>query len=365
MFTPSSDLLVEEAFAWVARWATLEPQPAHVDPDHRFRIRSSLQKAVRRGQADRAVRMALALHRLDPRYVWRAISTIAVEDVGIGAPGVVLWATSAQRAAFRKAVGELPLLIALTRRMAAALKSRSAIELAFVVETGEPESFRLFGGMTTDQLLDRFGGADPYEAYVALSVLRGIVPKGLSLRPPDQRGITAAGEMLPDQMDPASARAAQVALLRPLDNMSLGFIVAARLHRDDDERYDAMPETMMIDGYPAEAFDQHERLGRQAIGLFTKSLSRVSPALAQLSPGKAHAAVADAVFVVEGQCLDRWTGGTGLDRIRGEADRCSLTRHGLSAEAGMGVRRLVFNSLTSLHEIRSAMVEGVTNPSSA
>lgn len=26
MFSPSSDLLVEEAFAWAARWATLEPQ---------------------------------------------------------------------------------------------------------------------------------------------------------------------------------------------------------------------------------------------------------------------------------------------------------------------------------------------------
>lgn len=356
MFTPSSDLLVEEAFAWVARWATLEPQPAHVDPEHRWRIRSSLQKAVRRGQADRAVRMALALHRLDPRYVWRAISTIAVEDVGIGTPEVVLWATSAQRAAFRKAVGELPLLIALTRRMAAALKSRSAIELAFVVETGEPEMFRLFGGMTTDQLLDRFGGADPYEAYVALSVLRGIVPKGNSLRPPDQRGIMAAGEMLPDQMDPASARAAQAALLRPLDNMSLGFVVAARLHRDDVERYDAMPESSLIDGYPAETFDQHERLGRQAIGRFARSLSRASAALASLSPGRAQAAVADAVFVVEGQCLDRWVGGPDFDRLRSEADGYSLTRHGLSADAGRDVRQLVRSSLADLHAIRRMVV---------
>lgn len=356
MFTPSSDLLVEEAFAWVARWATLEPQPAHVDPEHRWRIRSSFQKAVRRGQADRAVRMALALHRLDPRYVWRAISTIAVEDVGIGAPEVVLWATSAQRAGFRKAVGELPLLIALTRRMAGATKSRSAIELAFVTDTGEPEMFRLFGGMTTGQLLERFSGSDPYEAYAALSVLRGIVPKGYRIRPPDQRGVWAAGEMLPDQMDPASAWAAQAALLRPLDNMSLGFVVVARLHRDDVERYDAMPETVMLDGYPAEAFDQHERLGRRAIGRFRILLSQVSLALDRLSPGKAQAAVADAVFVVEGQCLDRWTGGPELDRLRGEADDYSLTRHGLSAVEGIEVRLLVRARLADLHRLRASVV---------
>lgn len=355
MFPISSALLDEEAFAWISRWATLEPQPAHVDPQHRWRIRSSLQKACRRGQTDRAVRMALALHRLDPRYVWRAILTIAVEDVGIGLPETVFWATSAQRAGFRKAVGELPLLIALTRRMAQAIKSRSAIELAFVTDTGEPEMFHLFGGMTTEQLLRRFAGSDPYEAYAALSVLRGIVPKAYRIRPPDQHGIIEAGEMLTDKLDPNTARAARAALFHPLDEMSLGFAVAARLHREDVDRYDTIPGTMMIDGYPAETYDQHERLGRQAIGRFARSLSRLSPALASLSPGKAQAAVADAVFVIEGQCLDRWVGGPDFDRLRIEADGYSLTRHGLSTEAGRDIRQLVRSSLASLHAIRDAV----------
>lgn len=356
MFTPSFDLLVEEAFAWVTRWAKLEPQPVHVDPEHRWRIRSCLQKACRRGQTDRAVRMALALHRLDPRYVWRAIATIAVEDVGIGASDAVLWATAAQRAGFRKALGELPLLVALTRRMAGATKSRSAIELAFVTDTGDPEMFRLFGGMTTGQLLDRFARTDPYEAYAALSVLRGIVPKGYRIRPADQRGVMAVGEMLIDQMDPASARSAKAALFHPLDEMSLGFIVAARLQRDEAERHDTMPESRLIDGYPAETFDQHERLGRQAIGRFARSLSRRSPALTSLSPGKAQAAVADAVFVEEGQLLDRWVGGLDFDRLRTEADGYSLTRHGLSAEAGKDVRQLVRYGLADLHVIRRTVV---------
>lgn len=356
MFSSSSDLLLEEAFAWAARWATLEPQPVNVDPEHRWRIRSALQKAVRRGQADRAVRMALALHRLDPRYVWRAVSTIAVEDVGIGAPDTVFWATAAQRSSFRKAVGELPLLIALTRRMATAIKSRSAIELSFVVETGEPEMFRLFGGMTTGQLLDRFAGPDLYEAHGALSVLRGIVPKGYRVRAPDERGVMAAAEMLSDQMDPASARAARAALLHPLDEMNIGFVVTARLPCQDADRYDAMPDTMLIDGFPAEAFDQHERLGRRAIGRFSKSLLRISAALSRLPSGKAQAAVADAVFVEEGQCLDRWKGGDELDRLRVEADGYGLTRHGLSSTEGMEVRRLVRDRLPELHRHRIAVV---------
>jgi len=357
VFLSSPDLLVEEAFAWTARWATLEPQPVHVDPEHRWRIRSCLQKAVRRGQSERAIRMALSLHRLDRRYIWRAISTIAVEDIGIGAPDAVFWATAAQRVGFRKAVGELPLLIALTRRMATAVKSRSAIELAFVTDTGEPEMFRLFSGMTTGQLLDRFAGSDPYEAYAALSVLRGIVPKAYRIRPPDQWGISVAGEMLNEQMDPDLARAAGAALLNPLDEMSLGFVVAARLNRVDAERRDTMPESMLIDGYPAETFDQHERLGRQAIGTFARSLSGLSPALASLSPGKARAAVADAVFVVEGQCLDRWLGGPDFDRLRSEADGYSLTRHGLSAPEALEVRRAARDRLSELNQQRFKVVQ--------
>ncbi len=240
--------------------------------------------------------------------------------------------------------------------MAEATKSRAAIELAFVTGTDEPEMFRLFGGMSTGQLLDRFARSDPYEAYAALSVLRGIVPKGYRIRPADQQGVMAAGEMLTDQMEPASARAARAALFHPLDEMSVGFIVAARLKQHDAKRNDAMPESRLIDGYPTETFDQHERLGRQAIGRFSRSLSQQSPALAALSAAKAQAAVADAVFVVEGQCLDRWVGGPDLDRLRVEADGYSLTRHGLSADAGRGVRELIRQSLADLHAIRLMVV---------
>ena len=351
-----SDLHVEEAFAWAARWATLEPQPLHVDPEHRWRIRSSFQKACRRGQSDRAVKMVLSLHRLDPRYAWRSLLTVAIEDIGIGAPDVVLWATAAQRVRFRQTVGELSLLIGLTRRMAASIKSRSAIELSFVTETGEPEVFRLFGSMTTDQLLSRYEGADLYEAYAALAVLRGIVPKCYRIRPPDQPGLMAICEMLGDQMEPEMARAAHAALLHPLDEMSLGFVVAARLNTDWTARHDNMPLSCMIDGYPAETFDQHERLGRQAIGRFTKSLVISSPELSRLSPSKAQKAVADAVFVVEGQCLDRWAGGGDFDRIRHEADRYALTRHGLTAEEGQKAQAAVFEALDVLHDIRAVVV---------
>lgn len=355
----SLDLLVQEASAWTARWATLEPQPAHVDPEHRFRIRSSFQKSVRRGQVGRAMTMALALHRLDPPYAWRSALTVAVEDIGIGSPDTIFWATAAQRVRFRKAVGELPFLIALTRCMALSVKSRSAIEIAFVTETGEPELFWLFGRMTTGRLLDRVGGDDPYETFTAVSVLRGLVPKPYRVRPPDQSGLIAACEILADQAEPCVARACRAALLHPLDEMSLGFFAAAMLQSSSAPsltRYDPMPDSVLIDGFPSETFDQHERLGRRAIGQFTKALMPDLRQLQHLSPSKAYAAVSDAIFVEETQCLDQWIGGGGFDRLRGEADRFSLTRYGLSTDDGEAVRRVVRDHLAELNDLRRRVV---------
>lgn len=157
-------------------------------------------------------------------------------------------------------------------------------------------------------------------------------------------------------MGPDVARAAHASLLHPLDEMSLGFVVAARLSTGWTARYDHMPLSRMIDSYPAEAFDQHERLGRQAIGRFTRWLATSSPELTSLSPSKAQKAVADAVFVVEGQCLDRWAGGGDFDRIRHEADRYALTRHGLTAEEGQKVQAAVLEALDVLHDIRAVVV---------
>lgn len=300
--------------------------------------------------------MGLALHRLDPRYAWRSVLTVAVEDVGIGAPETVLWATAAQRSTFRQAVGELPLLIGLIRRMAAATKSRSAIELAFIVETSEPKIFELFGGMTTGELLRRFEDDDPYEAFAAVSVLRGIVPKEYKLRTPDRRGVQAVFEALGGLGDPAMARAASAALLHPLDNMSLGFLTAARLAGEPSLRHDALPPGRLIDGYPAEAFDQHERLGRKAIGLFARDMRGVPLALGLLPSARRQKAIADAIFVVEGQCLDRWHGGGDLDRLRAEADRFTMTRHGLGAVDGAEIVTRVRARIEELHSIRAAVV---------
>lgn len=358
MHLTSPDLLIDEATAWVAKRARLQCPPLVIDPSEKWIVRSALQKAVRRGQVGRAVDLALALHRIDSRYVWRAVQTIAIEDVGFGSPDSVFWATHAQTSSFRKTVGELPLLIALARDMAIALKSQAALQISFLANTTHIEAFRLFSQMSTGDLVRRVEREDPFESYVALGVLRGITPNTDDRRPRDHGGVAQAIEVIQDQLPPDLGRAAVAGLLRPLDDMSIGGFPAFRLgHRTASvvTRSDHFPESRVIAGYASEAYDQHERTGRQAIRRFAAELLHSHSALKWLPAGSLISAVSDAIFLVEGQCLSGWSCAPELVQLRQGTDRLSLTRHGITAEQGRSLCHIVSGSIGILNGHREAV----------
>lgn len=360
MLFPSSNLLADEAIAWVAKRARLQCPPLIVDPSEKWIVRSAFQKAVRRGQVDRAVDLALTLHRIDNRYVWRAVLTVAIEDVGFGSPDSVFWATHAQSSPFRKTVGELPLLIALTREMAAAPKSQAALQISFLANTTHLEAFRAFGRMSTRELVGRVEGADPFDCYAALGVLRGVTPPMDDRRPRDQAGVELAAEIMQDQLPPDLGRAAVASLLRPLDDMSIGGFPAFRLgHQTTDVflRNDPRPESRVINGYASEAYDQHERAGRRAIRRFAADLLHDHSELRRLQASALISAVSDAIFLVEGQCLYQWRSGPELLRLRQETDRRSLSRHGVTPEQGEALCQTVGETVPILNRHREAVTE--------
>ena len=53
-------------------------------PVDKWLLSSAVQKLIRRGRAEQAVKTALALHALDPAYLPRRLPIIAFEDIGIG-----------------------------------------------------------------------------------------------------------------------------------------------------------------------------------------------------------------------------------------------------------------------------------------
>src|SRR5260221_1395547 len=55
-------------------------------PAVKWLLSSAVQKLIRRGRAEQAVKTALALHALDPDYLPRRLPIIAIEDSGFGNP---------------------------------------------------------------------------------------------------------------------------------------------------------------------------------------------------------------------------------------------------------------------------------------
>ena len=91
---------------------------------------SGMQKAIRRGDAALAGRLALSLWMQDKRSLWRRLAVIAAEDVALGDIETVLDVTIAVKfPAWRKSVGDFSLAVHLAQRMAQAAKTRYLTEL--------------------------------------------------------------------------------------------------------------------------------------------------------------------------------------------------------------------------------------------
>ena len=96
----------------------------------RWILMSGMQKAIRRGDAGLAGRLALSLWSQDKRSLWRRLSIIASEDCAMGDIDLVLDVTVATKyPAWRKNVGDAALGVHFAQRMARSTKTRYLTEL--------------------------------------------------------------------------------------------------------------------------------------------------------------------------------------------------------------------------------------------
>jgi hypothetical protein len=91
-------------------------------------VSSTLQKAIRRSEVEIAQRAVLTLFKLRGSGIWRRLTVIAFEDVGIGSiDAVTMTVAGGLDAAWRKtAGGDIRLAVHLARTLAEAPKDRSA-----------------------------------------------------------------------------------------------------------------------------------------------------------------------------------------------------------------------------------------------
>ncbi|RZA11479.1 MAG: hypothetical protein EOP02_32205, partial [Proteobacteria bacterium] len=298
-------LMLVDELKFLAESEPALPDQGQSSLGDRWIVRSALQKAVRRGQAHRAMQLGQRLRDLDSDHLWRSLAVIAVEDVGFGDADMVTYTTAAISKTVRKLVSDDHRLMgALIRRMCAAPKSRACCELSIAVDLGRSDLIESMALQSDRDLVAALQGRNCGAVYVALGLVRGEF-RGHRARTGIPRPLVE--EIVADRIGrtPAAARAAVHAFRRPVDTMSLAVLPVTRLWLDqkDIKEHDelgAWPPSAEIGGFATEAWDVHTRAGGMALRAFYTSLCRRHPWVAAIPAQKASRALGAAVFVEEG-----------------------------------------------------------------
>jgi hypothetical protein len=272
---------------------------------------SLMQKAIRRGREDLALRAA-SLLRDAPDRLWRRCGVIAFEDVGVAdlaTAGKVVAALGGKT--FRaKLGGEWPVASTIVSAMTRAPKCRAADDLLMIVgrHPALEEARRTYSTLPTRELRGIATGADHLPKR-ALALCHAI---GTNRRPSDYlrpRGgePQAVFDFLLDAGFPATAvelaREGHLKIGEPLCNF-LPILGSLLPPPPDELTDDVLPPERTIGDLPSWAFDMFVREGRGAIQRFLARDSATSRWTKKHVPAdKRVEFLGNIVFAVEGGLL--------------------------------------------------------------
>lgn len=324
---------------------------------------SLLQKAIRRGHEELALRAAATLLRISPERLWRRCGCIAFEDVGVADLDTVAIVTAALAGKRNRENlgGEWHVGSGIVSRMVHASKCRAADDLLLAAENRpELEDERLaFAFRSTNDLIRIATGADPLPfralaAWYALGTDRRPSPR-LSSRQGDPTAVFNAFREM--QIPTAVVEIAHeglrktgevlcpfVALLWPLRQQQTPTV------GDDD-----FPPEVMIGGVPGWAYDLYSREGRAALATFIEGRTEFACWVRDHIPPRQRVAfLGGIVFRVEGGLVRsrlRWKTG---DELRRMVDIECNGSHCLNAT---DILQLIKADITVLNDVRFQLIQ--------
>ncbi len=273
---------------------------------------SIMQKAIRRGREDLALRAGATLLRDAPDKFWRRVGCVAFEDVGVASLEAVGLATVALGGKQARAAlgGEWAVASCIVSELCRAPKCRSADDLLMIVERHPAleEARRTYATLSTRDLLSIATGSGPLPKR-ALALCYAI---GTNRRPSDHLRPRsgephAAFDYLFEAGFPATAvelaREGHLKVGEPLRNFLpiLGSLLPPPPHAVTD---DALPPERMIGAVPSWALNFFTREGRSAIGRFLARGSATSRWTKKHVPAdKRVEFLGNLIFAVEGGLL--------------------------------------------------------------
>ncbi len=363
--------LVQEAPDKVVPYAPL------TNPGNRGLVRSALQKYIRRGRYEEAVRMASHMKGPDSKalqYLWFSLQVCSIEDVGYGDPEAVGLALYGNLSSVRDEFGGDALLSGIIHRLCAAPgKSRACAEISMWGDYHSIDHFKEMAEYSNRQLLDLIlqqgkPNTDPQvtqDAYLAHCVLRGLLPKEIRhTRRPLNREIIATIQdwLLNTQIVDCTGQplsetdrwAAAVCADRATDCMHCGLFAAIRDVRPGTTATPD-PETpeITIRTVTSVAFDKHTGPGRIAMKALYGSLRKDYPVINEIPEHKAIKAIGSVVFCVEGAMVDnRLCGSPASLHWRKLHDRAFSVGHGVPEHQYEEVTQIVASELDRLNQKR-------------
>ncbi|MWB77967.1 hypothetical protein GLS40_08030 [Pseudooceanicola sp. 216_PA32_1] len=299
-----------------------EGQPMTLSP---WLAMSLLQKAVRRGRSDLALRAAATLLRDAPDRLWRRLGVIAFEDVGLGSlPTLGLTVAALRGKRFRLAIGgDWPVASLIVTELCAARKSRAADELLMGIETLShlAEQRRDLACMTNACLrLLALTTTDLHQRALALTYILGTDRPGHPL--PAHRGEAALAVDLLDELGVAPTTLAICRECVKKTGEALPLLVALLALENGlraDPTDDPMPPEVLIGDLPGWALDQFTREGKAALTRLAATTSGVAAMTAALVPKPERVRLLGRLlFRVEGSLLTNRVGGDLSDRLHAQ-----------------------------------------------
>lgn len=344
--------------------------PHHPHPilqGNKWLAASCLQKSIRRGLVESAQSAALALHRIDPEYVFTRLGVIAYEDIGLANPDLCAEVLLAKRKAIRKQVGEEQLLAYVVGQCAESIKDRTATDLLCLtiydkhVDQLEHQCRTSTPTQLADIALDDsmplahrssackcLAGYRKFEAgrYEVLSAPRMTflmdVCETLGVSPAIQYLVKAG-------YNKTSYLNTVLPLLHQLITSSPTLTVV-----EDDIA------TPLIDGIPAATFDKYTQIGKQAMSYFAKACTPVRQFFEKHQDIRPVAVLAMLLFHIEGSLLNRSINFAGRADILDQIEAAEMASVGIhDALLVAELRELVLNNMPALNDARRKILGGV------
>lgn len=303
------DMLVDLAGAITAQPAPTT-QPLSCD---RYVARSCLQKAIRRAEPALAQRALANLFLHDPRSAWRALTIIALEDIGVANVDLLAQTVAAygNRTWRAQMGGNWPVLAELARQMAGSLHCQAACDLLLhatndpAQEHARAAALEAVADTLAMQLWDR--NAPPIGRAIAALALGGELSRGQQ-----HRDAAAVFDILVETGRSSHVVATCRAAWRISRNpMSLLLPIVWELWmltgQADTVTDDLMPPVQTLGDVPGYALDQFTRIGNNV----SRALLREDESLRQIlndadvPTGQQARAVGDLLFISEGGLLAR------------------------------------------------------------